>query len=311
MKTSAITRIIIWSIVAVLLTGILCTALVGGNLFGLKFNFPFWGSGMNYADANLYTAGNGSVPASGIKQIEVNWTAGSVAIEPYDGQSVQFEEKNSSTLKEEEKLHYVVHDDKLIIQYRKSRAFWGFGFQAHGGKELTVKVPWSLSGNLKELEVSAVSANTLVWELSAEEISLETVSGRIDAHALTCKELNLETVSGQITAETCTAASVDVTSVSEDILLGGTFETVDTENVSGKTEISSERCPSSVGASSVSGNIKLQIPENEGFTARYETVGGKFTSGFASTAEKGRCVYKNGNADFDFETVSGNIEVTK
>ena len=76
MKTSAVIRIILWSMVVVLLTCILAVGLSGGELLGrpLPFGFSgvgFSGSGFSYPDAGRYTAGGGSFPADQVDSIEI------------------------------------------------------------------------------------------------------------------------------------------------------------------------------------------------------------------------------------------------
>ena len=60
MKTSAIIRIIIWSLIAVLLTCLLVVGIRGGNIFRFSFNIN-GNTSFQYNDKNLYKTGSNTV----------------------------------------------------------------------------------------------------------------------------------------------------------------------------------------------------------------------------------------------------------
>ncbi|MDD6847516.1 MAG: DUF4097 family beta strand repeat-containing protein [Oscillospiraceae bacterium] len=62
---------------------------------------------------------------------------------------------------------------------------------------------------------------------------------------------------------------------------------------------------------SVSGNVNITIPEKiGGFTADYDTVSGDFSTDFSVKTIGNSHTYGDGSAEFDFETVSGDIKIT-
>ena len=64
---------------------------------------------------------------------------------------------------------------------------------------------------------------------------------------------------------------------------------------------------------SISGSVKIAIPENTGFSLDYESISGSISNEFTGSTMKksGENVYKNGSVEFDVETVSGKITITK
>ena len=113
MKRNAIARIIIWSLVAVLLTSLL---VVGINCSPSSFFTGDWSSGIigeTYKNSALYNVGGGTVTDE-FHSIKVNWTNGKINIESYDGEDTVISE--TEVAEKENKLRWRVEDGVLIIQ---------------------------------------------------------------------------------------------------------------------------------------------------------------------------------------------------
>lgn len=145
-------------------------------------------------------------------------------------------------------------------------------------KSLTLRLPKNL--NLTELDIESVSSNVYIEEINA-------------------KEINFDTVSGNITAT-------------------GSFLDIDTNGVSGNSNITTYTVPKDVDSDTVSGDVILTLPGDiSGFTVHATTVSGNFRkSGFDNitsvTDKKGRngtFTYGNGSTEIDFDSVSGDFEI--
>ena len=207
-KNSVIVRIILWTLTALILLGVLLWGLEllpGLSIRGLSFG----GWDFHYKDSAQYQVGSGSVSAAGLRSLEVNWVDGSVHLEVTDGDSVVFREPDG--LDEEDQLRFQVVGDRLIIQYSKPR--WGFGFHAsQPDKHLTVEIPRTLAGQLVELQVDTVSAPAKKIKLTADTVSgglqlsgqansveFDGVSGGMDLALLQVpRKVSTDTISGNI-----------------------------------------------------------------------------------------------------------------
>ena len=95
--TSVIVRIILWTLTALILLGVLLCGM--GVLPGLSIRgFSFGGWNFHYSDSAKYEVGNGSVPASNLHSVEINWVDGSVNVTVTDGDSVVFRESRAASL---------------------------------------------------------------------------------------------------------------------------------------------------------------------------------------------------------------------
>ena len=306
MRASAIIRIVIWSLVALALTVVLIQGLTTGFSFG---GIDLFGS-FSYADSEQYLVGSNQIDMREISEIEINWGAGEVQIIPYEGSEVVFREQAGRALLEEDMMRFYLRGGKLTIQFCAPKR--GFRiFSNTPSKSLEVKIPYALASSLTELDVNSISAPVSIQAVSGAEMKVSSVSGAIHISDLSCQQLDLETVSGGIRGENIQATELDLESVSGAIDISGGFQEVSGNSVSGNLTLRSDICPRKVDAETVSGGVRLQIPENDGFTAQYHTTSGQFYSNFPTTAEKKRAVYKNGGAEFSFDTVSGSIDIER
>ena len=135
-----------------------------------------------------FALGGASLPVDGIREIEIEWIAGEVEIECYDGSEIVFSETSAEQLSERQTMRYLVKDGELEIRCCESKTV------QLPEKTLTVQIPASLIAD--ELEADVVSASLTARGVQAREIKLESVSGNICADGLTAEKLQIDTVSG-------------------------------------------------------------------------------------------------------------------
>ena len=135
-----------------------------------------------------FALGGASLPVDGIREIEIEWIAGEVEIECYDGSEIVFSETSAEQLSERQTMRYLVKDGELEIRCCESKTV------QLPEKTLTVQIPASLIAD--ELEADVVSASLTARGVQAREIKLESVSGNICVDGLTAEKLQIDTVSG-------------------------------------------------------------------------------------------------------------------
>lgn len=99
---------------------------------------------------------------------------------------------------------------------------------------------------------------------------------------------------------------IDAETVSGNVEIMGVVKELRADSVSGTVLLCTGEAPQSADVSTVSGDIKFELPENDGFYIDFDSVSGKVTSEFSLIINNGKKVYGNGQRRFDFETVSGN-----
>lgn len=143
------------------------------------------------------------------------------------------------------------------------------------------------------------------------ELSINSVSGTLNADSLTTEKISIDNVSGRLTFDTTTAKKVKLKTVSGNLTFNGSADNFDVSGVSSDLKLISNVCPSEIDVNTVSGSAVIFIPDDSGFTANFQTVSGKLNSEFNVTLDGKRITCGNGGADFAFETVSGNVGISK
>ncbi len=308
MKKSAIIRIVFASIAIVILTSVLVLGLSGG--FSGMMGFSFGGM-YSYADYELYSAGDASVATDGIERLDIGWIAGGVNITTHNGSEILVSESNSDRLEEDEKLRYLVKNGVLYVKYWAPRKFFSVKRLVTPGKQLTVSVPESKYDLLNTVDIDTVSARIELSGIAANEFKLNSVSGAVSASLEGRSEsISAKTVSGAVYIKGV-SDYVELNSVSGGLMCEGEIVRLKGKNVSGAVTANLDNCPENVSIGTVSGSIRLTIPDNEGFTASYSFVSGAFNSSFATVNSKDQAVYGNGNAKFEFNAVSGSVTVNE
>ncbi len=288
MKRNAIARIIIWSLVAVLLTSLLVVGISSSPSSFFSGDWSLGTIGVTYKNSALYNVGGGTVTDE-FQSIKVNWTNGKINIEAYDGEDTVISE--TEVAEKENKLRWRVEDGVLKIQ--QMAAGMRFGLKQTPKKTLTVKIPSNVAEGLKAVTSDSVSAEVTITGISAsDKIEIDTVSGGANLKNIKTEKLDIDTVSGSIKA-------------------AGEFTELESDSVSGDVTVSSATPLKKLDCDSTSGNIRLTIPKNSGFTLKADTVSGDISCGLPTVSEsKNRRVCGDGSADFETDTVSGDLIIT-
>ena len=142
MKRNAIVRIIIYTILALTLTGILVTGLAG-DLFGFQVT---GGIEVNY---------EASVEAESAEKIEINWAAGAVRIKREDVDRIIFREVAEGSI--QKRMVYRYTGNTLELNYGSKYSSFGSAQE----KDLIVIVPLNWSGTSIQINGAALTVDIL------------------------------------------------------------------------------------------------------------------------------------------------------
>lgn len=278
MKSSAITRIIIFSIVIVLLVGILLAGL-GIGMFIIDFR----------KSTDTYTTVEDSkaqVTPGNIQNLEIEWAAGSIDIQTGDVECIIIEE--SGSFSEDQKMVMKHTGDTLTVYY--SKPSFKIGFFSIINKDLMITVPkdWECS----TLKVDVASADVSVQDWCAKEVKINTASGECDFQDCTIGKLDIDTASGSIHYK-------------------GVLNTLDCEAASGCFKGIFFNTPEKLQMDSASGELDITLPEDSGFRVNMDTASGKFNSEFPTLSDGDSYIHGDESCVIDFDAASGNIRIQK
>lgn len=182
MKTNAIIRIVIYSLVALLLVGALLVCLGMGNF---QFQFNLGGN---------YNTGSGSADAQQISKLDLDWAAGSITIQVADTDKITFTE--SGNFEDDQAMAYQIQGDTLSIQYSKPSV--QIGFISTPSKDLTITVPagWvckelDLDGAALEIRIDGITVGALDMDGADTELTFSGALETLECDGAACElELN-------------------------------------------------------------------------------------------------------------------------
>lgn len=223
-------------------------------------------------DGSEYSGGSAELASEDIKEIELNWPVGDIRVVEHDAGTIIFTETSGKEIDVDDQLRYIVKDGKLEIRYSKRDIDPGDFFGGGLEKNLELRIPKSIDA-IQTMEINTVSSELQVMLEQVRDLKINTVSGDVD--------------------------------------IKGIYEDIECDGVSGNVDMNLSEAPKELEANTVSGEVRLSIPENQGFEAEHDSISGDFTCEFAVTSSKNRAVYKNPVSSFKFNSVSGNVSIIR
>lgn len=284
MKRNAIARIVIFSLLIVILSGILLSGL-NSDLF----NWSNWSIQIGGTVNGMLTDGTEAAEMrfspTDIDEIVVLWVNGNVEIKGCETDTISYQTNNNNT---EFETVYKLENRRLSVGFNGKK--WNTGKVR--SKDLTVTLPQNWAGKL--LKIEAVSADLTIEKLSCvEQLKIETVSGKSTVQSVISTKLDAETVSG-------------------DMRFFGVFETIDIEGVSACCTIdASMSCPESIDMDTVSGDLTLYLPEGYGFELKLDALSKSLHTDLPYTKDGDRYICNGGlgSCQIDMDSVSGDITI--
>lgn len=270
-------------ILLIILLGVgICSAFAFASCNGWRFG---WGSGQQLESAQ--------VDASSVKDLDIDWAAGSVTIVAVDASQndkIEFVETAEGSSSRAQRMKWKLEGSTLRIDYGYSFAC-SFAYSKH----LEIRIPKHYAGKLGGIDIDGASGTYRVEGIACDSMKVDLASGNITAKDVTVSDTKIGVASGK--AE---FAGIFKNSIKADAASGRiTFDCL-------------QDCPESIDADLVSGTVTVYLPENDGFTAKVDKVSGSFESDFATTSQgDDTYVHGNGRADIKVSLISGKFLLLK
>lgn len=286
MKTNAIIRIVLYSIVILLIVSIL-----GGFLAFDRYSFRHE---ENSWAAPIVTGGSGeflegqstTADANSVTHLEIEWIAGSVTIQTGDTDQILLSE--SGRFDTDEAMVFHQNGSKLTIEYQEQDVY--FGIYSAPEKDLTITVPQN-------------------WE--GIGISLDTASASMRMQNISIREVELDSASGGAVFENCTIEELDIDTASGDVQFTGTLTMLEYDAASADLNAVFLNTPQSLNMDTASGDMDITLPDGSGFTAEVDAMSGDFRSDFDYIQRDDRYISGDGTCRIGLSAMSGDVHIRK
>ncbi len=197
----------------------------------------------------------------------------------------------------------------LHVEQKKQFNF-SFGF-SNGYVEILI--PYSMMKNISfEIDASSVSGSVRLKNITAAEIDISSTSGSVSAENSTANVIEASSVSGSVKVEGSECTEADIASTSGSVLFSGRADELSLTSTSGSVKayldamlIKDSRFKS------MSGSVRVTLPDNDGFTMKYSSMSGAVSNRFTGLRanKSGTNTYKNGGITLTLESMSGSVSI--
>ena len=288
MKTSAIIRIVIFSLVIVLLSFVLLSVL-DHNYYIESGRVHSYEEAGQLPTEGLMQINQHDITAQ-IQNIDIEWAAGSIIIQQSDSLSSIIIEESCPTYSEYETVIKQTGQTLKIKFSEESVKLSGFSIDADISKDLIIRVPSSWNCNALEIDAAATDV---------------TVDG------LSINELDFDGASGRLTLENCNIVELDIDTASGDVEFTGILNDLDFDAASAKFYGEFYQVPNRLNLDAMSGDLTLVLPEYSGFYLEMETLSGSFDSDFDFHTMGAHYECGDGACKIKVNAMSGDVSILK
>jgi len=231
-----------------------------------------------------------ALDAASIRNMEIEWAAGSIGIQPMEITEIRISEKGVN--QDAHPMVWNVRNGQLNIQYSKNTDHsFGIGLllEEHC-KELVIQVPMG-------------------WQCDSLEI--DAASASLEVSDLTIREMEFDGASGTCIFDNCTVEKLDVDTASGDVLFKGSLQQMDCDAASANIVLELTDVPRSLNLDTASGDLDVVLPSYAGFTVTMDTMSGSFESDFETVLRNGSHIWGDGKCRIDVDAMSGDVTVRK
>ena len=296
MKTNAIIRIIVWSLVLLILINILGGFLIRGfYLDNYSIFSPKSGAHPTEEtfapDVPLSNEEILSIDPASIRELEIEWAAGDILIQTDDVEQITIQESDVDD--EKHTMVYSINRQKLTVRYRKEPVRVGIGasINAEISKDLYITVPndW----NCENLEIDAAAAS-------------------VKMNNMTIREVDFDGASGTFTINNCNIRALDIDTASADVHFSGTLDTLDFDAASASFIAVLYNTPNRMDMDGMSGSLDLTLPEDCGYSVTMDGISSHFSTDFKETTFRNDAhIYGNGSCRIDVDGMSCDVIIRK
>ena len=291
MKTKAVIRIVVLSIVLAVLLGLLCCGLAIRKHFERRDPEVRWEASANNDHEPSIRSEAQTAPTQ-IRKIEINWVSGTIMVQYGDVEQITYQETAVSDSRY--RMVTEISGDELEIEYCSEDiaiSFFGINDNAIDlTKDLIVTVP--RDAVLESIEIDAASAEVIIRDLAVGGLSLDTASGKCSL-------------------EGCDIGKLDVDTASGDIHFSGSLDVLDYDAASAKFTGILANAPRELKIDTMSGDIDITLPSGSGFSVSMDAMSGAFTSDFETVYRNGTHFHGDGACRISFSGMSGDIIIRK
>lgn len=252
-------------------------------------------------DASVYEL------SADITGIDIDWPNGDVQLIPYDGETIKTVAVKQTDIAQNKQIEYEIKNDVLYIT-TSARSILPFISENYTDITCKLYIPQEIFlQDQKDISVRTVDGDIKINGLNAGHLSLSSVSGTILTDEITAERITIQTTSGDILNTESQSTVFESSTVSGDTESTMQARELIVESVSGNVSCTAVSMFDRADIQTISGNVTLYLPNNEGFELNLSTTSGSFSCDKILEREGDARIYRSGKIPLNIQTVSGNV----
>ena len=219
----------------------------------------------------------------------------------------------ASEMSKAPKLEANLNGDKLNISIKHSKQIMSI-VNFNLNTKLDVYIPENYK---KSIDIETVSGEVSMDELQFDGFKIHTVSGDVDINSIIASVTDFGSVSGSIDIKAISSKSNGFETTSGDVKIDSITGDIKAKSVSGSVTAIYKEFNNDIQAETVSGDVKLSLPQDSAFNIDFSTMSGDLDNEFpllvTGKIEKRNIkgTVGNGQKTIRVETVSGDAALNK
>ncbi|MGG1698808.1 DUF4097 family beta strand repeat-containing protein [Bacillus zhangzhouensis] len=240
-----------------------------------------------------------------VVELSLDWLIGKVRIHQHDHSYILIHQITNNAFPRRHLLQYQVREGRLVIQDRRKRKF-SLGLHLHK-TDLEIYLPQK---QIQSMSIHCKGANLHLDGLRMEEVKCQLTSGKA-MFTGDIKHLRLQTVGGLISSQQLITQTLELRTTSSKVEMVGAFSDIDLHATGRRIQIDSITMLHSLKSTTTGADVKLAIPENDGFSCYVKKRSGVFQNDFPCVGEKENKVHKNGQKTFEIDIRGGQFRLSE
>ena len=184
-------------------------------------------------------------------------------------------------------------------------------FQTLGCPDISLYV--GIKDSIRKASVRTMSGEVTANEIDVEQLTINSMSGDINVEDCSITTMELSTMSGDIDVSLDEGSAATVSSISGDIGFSGSCESIHAKTTSGDISFTIDNENSDITASSVSGDIDVELSNDSGYVANVKSTAGAINLSCGDEDKEitrsGSYIMGDGGAKLSLSSISGDIDV--
>jgi len=234
-----------------------------------------------------------------ISDISLDWITGDIHILQSENDEIKIVQITNEKFPEHHLFRHEVNNGKLYITDGRKKKI-KIGFNIHR-TNLEIYLP---KRQLHAISIYCTGGNLNIDDLNAITCKCNITSGNAKLSG-EMEELTIRATGCKITGEYLDIKKLHLKTTSTKIDFSGKFSEMNVNSTGRSIMVSSSTMLKKIKSISTAANVKVAIPENDGFSFHIKKLSGNFKSDFSLIIAKDSYVYKNSTNMFDAEVRGG------